>query len=200
MARELLFAWRGESAAFDHQRIERRQLYGSKRRIAIDAAGNPCTRASMTLDGTTILRPGMTAQGWFTEDGEQVESAEVQAVGTDGTPLAAHPSTIGVEQPLDGPVTAVQVLDLAVEAVLMLTPRHLPEGLRSALERGDVFRFTYCYRPDPAPATAFLIGNQQGFFALIGRPSQIPWMTREQACEDAPVGASDDGDLDFEMV
>lgn len=200
MSRELLFAWRGESASFDHHRIERRQLYGSKRRIAIDAAGNPCTRASMTLDGTTVLRPGMTAQGWFTEDGEQVESSEVAAVGADGSPLAAHPSTIGVEQVLEGPVATMQVLDLAVESVLMLTPRNLPDGLRFALEQGDVFRFTYCYRPDPAPSTAFLIGNQQGFFALIGRPAQAPWMTREQACEEAPAGAVDDGDVDFEMV
>lgn len=200
MSRELIFTWLGESAVFDHQRIERRQLYGSKRRTAIDAAGNPCTRASMTLDGTTVLRPGMTAQGWYTEYGEQVESAEVVAVGPDGSPLPAHPSTIGVEQSLEGPVSPTAVLDLAVESVLMLTPRSIPEGLRLALEQGSAFRFAYCYRPDPAPSTAFLVGNQSGFFALIGSPMQVQWMSRDLALPEAPAGAADDDDVDFEMV
>lgn len=200
MSRELLFAWRGDSVAFDHQRIERRQLYGAKRRIAIDAAGNPCTRVSMTMDGVTVLRPGMTAQGWFTEEGEQVESSEVVAVGTDGDPLALHPSTVGVEQQLEGPVKAIDVLDLAVEAVLLLTPRNLPEDLRAALDQGQVFRFTYCYRPDPMPSTGFLMSNQQGIFALIGRTTQLPWMTREQAGDESAANAEDDGDVDFDMV
>lgn len=154
----------------------------------------------MTLDGTTVLRPGMTAQGWYTEDGEQVESAEVVAVGADGSPLPAHPSTIGVEQPLEGPVSPTAVLDLAVDSVLMLTPRSIPDGLRLALEQGSVFRFAYCYRPDPAPSTAFLVGNPSGFFALIGRPVQVQWMSRDLALHEAPTGAADDEDLDFEMV
>jgi len=200
MARELLFAWRGESVAFEHQRIERRQLYGSKRRVAVDAAGNPCTRASMTLDGTLVMRPGMTAQGWFTDEGEHVESSEVVAVGSDGGPLALHPSTIGVEQVLEGPVKATEVLDLAVEAVLMLTPRSLPDSLRLALDQGQVFRFTYCYRPDPMPSTSFLMANQQGIFAIIGRTTQMPWLTREQACDEAAGSAEEDGDVDFDMV
>lgn len=200
MSREFIVSWRGESAVFDHQRIERRQLYGSKRRIAVDAAGNPCTKASMTLDGTTVLRPGMTAQGWYTSDGEQVESAEVVAVGEDGNPLPAHPSTIGVEQPLEGPVSPTAVLDLAVDSVLVLTPRSIPDGLRLALEQGSVFRFAYCYRPDPAPSTAFLVGNQAGLFALIGSPVQVQWMSRDSALHEAPAGAADDDDVDFEMV
>lgn len=200
MSRELVFTWRGESAVFDHQRVERRQLYGSKRRIAIDAAGNPCTRASMTLDGTTVLRPGMTAQGWYTEDGEQVESGEVVTVGADGSPLPVHPSTVGVEQPLEGPVAPTAVLDLAVDSVLVLTPRSIPEGLRLALEQGSVFRFAYCYRPDPAPSIAYLVGNQSGIFALIGSSVQVQWMSRDLALHEAATGAADDDDVDFEMV
>lgn len=200
MSRELLFAWGGEAVAFDHQRIERRQLYGSKRRVAIDAAGNPCTRASMTLDGVTVLRPGMTAQGWFTEEGEQVESSEVVAVGADGSPLALHPSTVGVEQQLEGPVYAIDVLDLAVDAVLLLTPKGLPENLRAALDQGQVFRFTYCYRPDPMPSIGFLMSNQQGIFALIGSTMQVPWMTREHAVDEAAANAEDDGEVDFDML
>ena len=199
MSRELILAWNGELATFDHRKVDRKQLYGARRRIAVDEQGNPCTRAAMTLDGTTVLRPGMTAQGWFTADGEQVESAEVVAVDAAGQPLPLRPSTLGVEQPLEGPVDPREVLDHAIDSLLVLTPRSLPDGVRAALEAGKVFRFTYCYRAEPAPPTAFLIGNTEGFFALVGRPTETQWMSRERSAADAN-GASDDDDLDFEMV
>ena len=199
MSRELIFSWNGQCAIFDFRRIERRQLYGSKRRIAVDERGTPCTRASMTLDGNTVLRPGMTAQGWFTDEGEQVETSDLIAVGTDGQPLPMHPSTLGVAQPLTETVEPSAVLDLAVEAVLALAPQSLPDGLRKALQDGKVFRFTYCYRPEAVPPTAFLMGNAEGFFALVGRPTACQWMSREQAAHDVD-GGTDDDDLDFEMV
>ena len=153
----------------------------------------------MTLDGTTVLRPGMTAQGWFTDEGEQVETSDVIAVGTDGQALPMHPSTLGVEQALTETAEPSAVLDLAVEAVLALTPQSLPDGMRKALQDGKVFRFTYCYRPEAVPPTAFLIGNAEGFFALVGRPTACQWMSREQAAHDVD-GGTDDDDLDFEMV
>lgn len=199
MSRELKVEWNGEIASFDHQRIERQQLYGAKRRLAVDADGNPCTRASMTLDGATVLRPGMTAQGWFTDEGEQVESSEVAAVDPAGKPIPAHPSTIGVAQPLHGPVAPTEVLDLAVQAVLALEPQSLPAKLKEELEAGKAYRFTYCYRPDPTPSTAYLVANAEGIFALVGMPTQCQWMSREQPAQE-PVGATDDDDLDFDMV
>jgi len=50
------------------------------------------------------------------------------------------------------------------------------------------------------PSTGFLMSNQQGIFALIGRTTQLPWMTREQAGDEAAANAEDDGDVDFDMV
>jgi hypothetical protein len=198
MSRELIFEWRGESASFGFARIERSQLYGSRKRLAVDASGAACTRASMTLDGTTVLRPGMTAQGWFTDEGEQVESAEVIAVRPDGRPLETHPSTLGVAQPLAGPIDPREVLDLAVEAVLVLSPQSLPSSLKSELDAGRCFRFTYCYRAEPDPPTAFLVANAEGVFAVVGRPTECQWMTREQTAPDSQADEQDD--LDFEMV
>ncbi len=199
MSRELILTWNGESAKFDYRKIDRRLLYGAKRRIAVDAHGHPCTRAAMTPDGSTVLRPGMTAQGWFTAEGEQVESAEVVTVDAAGHPLPLHPPTVGVEQPLEGPVDARLVLDHAIEAVMALTPQSLPEGLRAALEAGQVFRFTYCYRAEPAPPTAFLVGNAEGIFALVGQRTNTQWMSRDTTAADVASSADED-DLDFDMV
>jgi hypothetical protein len=198
MARGLVLEWNGEVASFDLQRVERSHLYGSKRRIAVDEGGAPCGRASMTLDGSVVIRPGMTAQGWFTEDGEQVESAEVVAISPEGAPLAVHPSTMGVQQSLVGPVDPREVLDLTTDAVFVLRAEAIPPKLKSALASGDVFRFTYCYRPDPSPQVGYLVANAEGIFAIVGRVYACPWMTREQAASE--LDSHGDEELDFEMV
>ena len=91
-----------------------------------------------------------------------------------------------------------RMLKSTLEAVLALAPQSLPDGLRKALQDGKVFRFTYCYRPEAVPPTAFLMGNAEGFFALVGRPTECQWMSREQAAQDVDGGTEDD--LDFEMV
>lgn len=198
MARGLVLEWNGEVASFDLRRIERSQLYGAKRHIAVDEGGAPCARAAMTLDGSVVIRPGMTAQGWFTEDGEHVESAEVSAIGPDGAPLPLHPSTIGVQQSLMGPVDPREVLDLTTDAVFALSAEVVPVKLKAALIGGDVFRFTYCYRPDPAPQVGYLMANAEGIFAIVGRQTACPWMTRDQAVPE--LDSSEDDELDFEMV
>ena len=71
--------------------------------------------------------------------------------------------------------------------------------VKEELEAGKAYRFTYCYRPDPTPSTAYLVANAEGIFALVGMPTQCQWMSREQPAQ-APVGATDDDDLDFDMV
>lgn len=198
MSRGLVFDWDGDVVSFELNRIERAQLYGTRRRVAVDESGTVCTRASMTADGSVIIRPGMTAQGWFTDEGEQVESAEIAAVGPSGEPLTLHPSTIGVAQKLEGPVDAKDVLDLAIDSVFGLSTDSIPTSLLAALDAGKVFRFTYCYRPDPVPQVGFLIANAEGVFAVVGQPVPCPWATREQSVQDGED--ADDDELDFEMM
>lgn len=198
VSRELLLDWCGESASFRPARIERADLYGARRRMAVDASGAACTRAAMTLDGQNVLRPGMTAQGWFTDDDQNVEASEIVEVGVDGSPLPLTPSTLGVAQSLIGPVDPRDILDITVESVLALSPLSLPESLKAELDAGRAFRFAYCYRAEPEPPTAFILANAEGIFAIIGRRTETAWMTKEQAATDH--SGTDDDDLDFEMV
>ena len=58
------------------------------------------------------------------------------------------PSTLGVEQPLEGPIAATEVLDLSLTAVYQIAPEQLDDALAASLAAGEFWRFPFNYRPD----------------------------------------------------
>lgn len=199
MAKPVVVSWQGEVSSFQISKLERQKLYGVRRRVPVDAQGEACSRASLTDDGAVLLVSGMTAQGWFRSDGTQVESAAIGARSADGTPLELIPTTLGDEQPLEGPVPATEVLDLAVSSVYRLEPESIAEDLTQSLAAGEVWRFRFNYRPDYRAETAYLLGNGDGFFALIGVPAP-PLYLALNAPPPPEDEEEDAGDLDFEML
>jgi hypothetical protein len=199
MAKPVIVSFQGEQSTFQLQKLERQKLYGSKRRIPIDAKGIPCNRAALTDDGAVLLLSGMTAQGWFDPDGAQVESSAIGARGPDGSALELVPSTLGVCQVLEGPIEATEVLDLAVSSAYRLEPETLADSLATSLAAGEAWRFPFNYRPDYRAETAFLVGNDDGIYALIGIPTEVRYLSLNAP---PPLEADDEGadDLDFEML
>ena len=142
----------------------------------------------------------MTAQGYFTDDGTWVPGKELVGLDAEGQPLDMIDSTLGVEQALEGPVDASNVLDLKVQSVYGLDASEIDDALKAALDKGDVFRFSFNYRADFQSEIAFLIANTEGeVFALIGQPAFPVWQD-VRAILPAVVDDDDDEDeLDFEM-
>ena len=199
MAKSIVVSHKAEASSFQFQKLERQKLYGVRRRVPIDAKGLPCSRAALTDDGAVLLTSGMTAQGWFDADGRQVETAAIGARSTDGIALDLVPSTLGEEQILEGPVPATELLDLAVSSVYQLQAESISDSLAASLGAGEVWRFCFNYRPDYRAETAYLIGNEEGIFALIGLPTLPHFLA-----SNAPPPSDDDDDaaddLDFEML
>lgn len=198
MPKGLVVTFNGAESSFALEKLERAKLYGSRRRIAVDADGSTCTRAALTDDGQILLRSGMTAQGYFASDGRQVESSALGAIDQDGKPLTLIPSTLGVAQPLEGPIDPKDVLDLAITSVYRLSPDALDKALEKELTAGKIFRAPFNYRPDFYGETAYLLQNDAGCFALVGAAAAPAWLTLD-APPPAEDEASDDGELDFEM-
>jgi len=189
----------GQEAVFTFKPVDRAALYGKRRRIALDETGQPCSRASLLDDGSMLLRSGMTAQGYFLPDGTWVPQGELEAVYADGSPAERVPSTLGESQPLS-PATPEDLLDLHVQTVYALDSDSVPESLAGALTAGTLYSFAFNYRPDYRSETAILLANDEGYWALIGNPTQGEW--QELASVTAVTEASDDAgddDLDFEM-
>ena len=171
-----------------------------RRRLAVDEKGRTCSRAALTDDGQLLLRSGMMAQGWFDTDDQQIESKAIGAEDPNGKPLELIPSTLGVEQNLDGPIDARELLDLSLTAVYRIAPESaesVDDSLNKSLAEGNIWRFPFNYRPDYRSETGYLVGNSDGIFAIVGVPSPAPFLEPQAL----PPEVEDDGDedLDFEM-
>lgn len=199
MPKEVIVSHRGEVSSFQIEKVERAKIYGFRRRLAVDEKGRTCTRAALTDDGQVLLRAGMTAQGWFDTDGRQIEQNAIGAEDSDGNPLELVPSTLGVEQPLTGPIDASEILDLSLTAVYRVAHEQLDETLKVSLAAGEFWRFAFNYRPDYRCETAYLLQNNDGVFMLVGTPAPAEFL-QPQAPQPPADDGDDDGELDFEMM
>ena len=200
MAKPVLVAFGGLTTSFVPRRVERSQLYGSRKRVAVDAQGRVCTKAALTADGATLVTSGMTAQGHFGPDGRWVPRSEMVGLDASGHSVPLQPSTLGVAQPVTGPVPPSEVLGLALQSVYLLTPEDDAAPLVQALRAGDIYRCAFNFTAGLETEVAYLVGNAEGCFALVGQPAVQTW-TEEGATfvpEVADVG--DDSDLDFDQL
>jgi hypothetical protein len=190
----------GAESTFGFKAVDRAAIYGKRRRVALDRDGQPCTRASLLEDGSLLLRSGMTGQGYFLPDGTFLKQSELEGFDRSGNAVEKVPSTLGVPQPLDGPINPTEVLDLRVETIYALDPDSVSDVLTSRLQAGDLFRFTFNFRDDYRAETGVLLANENGVFALIGVPVCYEWSSL-QVLVDLPAAddESDDDDLDFEF-
>ncbi len=199
MAKPIIVSLGGVQSRFDHEKLDRAKLYGRRQRQVLDPGGQRCERAELTRDGTLLVRSGMTAQGYFDEQGTWIPSSKLVGLDADGNPVKEVPSTLGEPQTLSGPVDPTEVLDLAVRSVYVLSPEGLDPKLEAELKAGKVYKFTFCYRGGYAAETAFLVGNGAGYFALVGVPSQTEWIELQTVIAETADDADDDEELDFEM-
>ena len=55
MAKPIVVSHQGVVSSFQLSKLERQKLYGAKRRIPVDGAGEPCSRAALTDDGAVLI-------------------------------------------------------------------------------------------------------------------------------------------------
>ena len=200
MARNIIVTRNGKESTFSFKKLDRAKLYGQRRRLILDPGGKPCERAQLTLDGSLILRSGMTAQGYFDEKGSLVDKSALIGMDADGNALEKQASTLNVAQELEGPVKAEDLLDLVAKSIYMLEEAEVDEALMEELKEGKIYRFPFNYYADFHLEKAYLLANDEGLFAIIGdeakpiwcEPSALPETTFDE-------GAIEDDDLDFEM-
>lgn len=199
MAKTINISYKGESAVFGYKPIDRGVLYGKRRRVPFDADGNECAKASLLEDGSLLIKSGMTAQGYFTPDKVWVAQGDLEAINPDGSTPELFPATIGevVEATQLSPVEA---LNLRFGTTYALEPEVLSEGIKKELDSGVVLTFPFNPRADYEVETGVLVGNENGYFALIGQKNQYEFVglaSVVSVAEEADSDTSDD--LDFEM-
>ncbi len=199
MARPIILKYKDETVTFVHKKIDRSRLYGKRKRIAMDPAGKPCTRAEITEDGAILVKKGMAAQAYFDMKDSWLPYSSLTGMDLAGKPLKKCPSTLGAAQVLQGPVSTEQLLYLEVMSVYQLSGK-LPPKLRASLQKGDVFMFVFNYRGDYHNETAFLVSGKEGCFALMGNIVEPQWLELKASGEELFTEEDvESDDLDFEM-
>ena len=199
MAKLILINYQGEEAQFSHKKVDRSKLYGSRKRIPLDPAGENCQRCELSDDGSTLIMSGMTSQGYFDSDINWIPNKELIGMDSNCKVLDKVPATLGVAQ--DGVLSELEpLLDLAVDSIYQLDPEEVPQSIQTALESGKAISFPFNYREDYHAESAYLVLNDEGYFALIGNPIKPEWMELDQIVEETFESESEeDDDLDFEM-
>ena len=199
MAKTINLTYGAETAIFAYKPIDRAVLYGKRRRVAIDLNGKECAKASLLSDGSLLIRSGMTAQGYFTEDETWVPQSELEAINLDGTKPELFPATVG-ENVVAEKVSAVEALSLRFDTTYSLEPEELPGGLKKELDSGSLFKFPFNPRADYQVETGILVSNENGYFALIGQEVEYQYSALSSVVSVVDEAASDSSDdLDFEM-
>ena len=199
MAKAILINYQGEEAQFSHKKVDRSKLYGSRKRIPLDPSGENCLRCELSDDGSTLIMSGMTSQGYFDSDINWIPSKELIGMDSSGKVLNKVPATLGVVQ--DAVLSELEsLLDLAVDSIYQLDPEEVPQSIQTVLESGKAISFPFNYREDYHAESAYLVLNDEGYFALIGNPIKPEWMELDQVIDESfESEAEDDDDLDFEM-
>lgn len=199
MARNIVVELDGEESSFDFKPIDRAALYGKRRRVALDRDGELCSRASLSEDGSILIKSGMTGQAYFDEKGQAFKLSDLAAYGPDGKELTKVASTLGVSQKLRGPIDPSELLDTRIGTVYALSAEVLGSALNEKLTKGDVFSFPFNYREDYRAESAFLLSNDNGVFVLVGVPVEYEWASLEVLAELPASDDDSDDELDFEM-
>lgn len=191
----------GEVSRFRFHRVDRAKLYGRKERVVLDENGEPCVSAYLTADGAALVPPGGSAHLYVDEHFDTIERAELVPIDEDGEVLETHPSTLGEAQELV-PIGPERILDHRVVSVYQLDPEELGETLQRSLADGDLFETVYNYRGGVEHDALFLLGNDEGLFALVARPTGFAMIQRESLRLDEDDEETDGlgDDLDFSML
>ena len=200
MAKPFMVQLGAETFSFVLTEVERSDLYGTRKRLPIDAKGQTCTRAALTSDGSLLIATGMSGQGYFNQKGQYVPRARLVGIDAKGAVVESKPSTLGLPQVLEGPMQASGLLDLELLSVYLLVPEQSEGSLLDRLKEGDIYSCNFNYAASLEVERAYLVANEQGIFALVGKPLAVDWV-EEGARFAPPVEAAETSDdLDFEML
>jgi len=170
MSRKIDVAFHGSIERIALCRVERSKLYGSSRRIGLDAKGRECASALLTRDGIYVLGPGSTAGMYLNKEGDVLSREDLTTGDEQGRPLHGDDATSNDRCELTGLVPAEALLECVVTAVYEVDTSEIDSNLTAALSQGDIYR---------APDKGFLLANEHGVFLLATKPARFDFVGRD---------------------
>jgi hypothetical protein len=181
MSRILEISYEGRESSFSITRISRSKLYGSKRRIPVDGQENECSKASLTRDGMYILPTGGMAMLYLDESGNVVERDRLRAIDIYGGMLKPGKRVLNGGLEVEQIVQATDLLECTIAHIYALEAIFLSQELGSLLSHGDIILLTLPTPTNHLHRRLFLLGNDAGYFLLIGQVSGFEFIGLTEA-------------------
>jgi len=199
MARELLLTFDKKVSSFGISKVDRKKLYGYKKRIYLDEKGKECLRANLEEETGIVFANSDVSSCYVDQQGNFLDKKDLEAIDENGKKVKKEESTLGQEVKLS-PLTIEDALNLKVNSVYALEPTNFDPKLKTALDQGQLFQFKFNYFADYKLEDAILLKSEKDYFALIGRSTMCRWIGEDTSDVPEDVEEFEDNDLDFEMI
>ena len=199
MARELILNLNKNKSTFEISKIDRKKLYGFKKRLLLDEKGKECSKANLEEETGIVFVSSDISSSYLDHKGNFVEKKELEAINDEGKKVKKEESTLGKE--VDLASTSIEdALNLKVNSVYYLEPKDFDKDLKSKLDKGEIFSFPFNYYADFKLEDAMILKSEKEYFALIGRKTSCHWIGENSDDLPEEVEEFEEDDLNFEMM
>ena len=199
MARELILSLNKKSSTFAISKVDRKKLYGYKKRTYLDEKGIECSRANLEEETWIVFESGDYNSCYLDNNGNFIETKNLEAIDDKGKVVDRKESTLGKEVELSN-LSVEDALNLKVNSVYLLEPKELDKDLQSKLDEGEIYSFPFNYYADFKLEDALILKGEKDYYALIGRKTECTWIGEDNDNLPTEVEEFEDDDLDFEMM
>ncbi len=199
MAREILLNLNKKKSTFEISKIDRKKLYGFKKRLFLDDKGEECSKANLEEETGIVFVNSDISSCYLDHKGNYIEKSDLEAINENDKKVKKEDSTIGKEVNLNS-ITTEDALNLKVNSVYHLEPKEFDNNLKLKLDKGEVFSFPFNYYADFKLEDGIILKSEKEYFALIGRKTSCHWVGENSDDLPEDVEEFEDNDLDFEMM
>ena len=199
MAREILLNLNKKKSIFEISKIDRKKLYGFKKRMFLDEKNKECSKANLEEETGIVFVNSDISSCYLDHKGNYIEKSDLEAINENGKKVKKEDSTIGKEVNLNS-ITTEDALNLKVNSVYHLEPKEFDKNLKLKLDKGEVFSFPFNYYADFKLEDGIILKSEKEYFALIGRKTSCHWVGENSDDLPEDVEEFEDNDLDFEMM
>ena len=199
MAREILLNLDKKKSSFEISKIDRKKLYGFKKRLFIDEKGKECSKANLEEETGIVFVNSDISSCYLDHKGNYLEKKDLEAINENGKKVEKQESTIGKEVNLES-ISIEDALNLKVNSVYILEPKDFDKDLKSKLDKGEIFSFSFNYYADFKLEDAMILKSETEYFALIGRKTSCHWIGENSDDLPEEVEEFEADDLNFEMM
>ena len=199
MAREILLNLNKKKSTFEISKIDRKKLYGFKKRMFLDEKNKECSKANLEEETGIVFVNSDISSCYLDHKGNYIEKSDLEAINENGKKVKKEDSTISKEVNLNS-ITTEDALNLKVNSVYHLEPKEFDKNLKSKLDKGEVFSFPFNYYADFKLEDGIILKSEKEYFALIGRKTSCHWVGENSDDLPEDVEEFEDNDLDFEMM